>query len=155
VRRVKRLNPRTATTAGGEQTELFSAYRYHALFTNSALDTVAADAAHRAHAIVEQVIADVKNGPLAHLPSGKFNANAAWLVLACVAFNLTRAAGCLAGGAHAHATTGSLRARLVQVPARIARSARRRHLHLPQHWPWQDGWARLFTATTGPPTAVC
>jgi hypothetical protein len=28
VCRVKRLNPRTATTAGGEQTELFSAYRF-------------------------------------------------------------------------------------------------------------------------------
>ena len=54
-----------------------------------------ADAAGRVrpprHAIVEQVIADLKNGPLAHLPSGQFAANSAWLVLAAIAFNLTRA----------------------------------------------------------------
>ena len=29
--------------------------------------------------IVEQVFADLNDGPLAHLPSGRFNANAAWL----------------------------------------------------------------------------
>ena len=55
-----------------------------------------AEADHRRHAIIEQVIADLKNGPLAHLPSGQFTANAAWLVLAAIAFNLTRAAGALA-----------------------------------------------------------
>jgi hypothetical protein len=57
---------------------------------------LAAESTHRAHAIVEQVIADLKNGPLAHLPSGKFWANSAWLVCATIAFNLTRAAGTLA-----------------------------------------------------------
>ena len=60
---------------------------------------LAAEATHRDHAIIEQVIADLKNGPLAHLPSGRFAANAAWLVLAAIAFNLTRAAGALAGAA--------------------------------------------------------
>jgi hypothetical protein len=53
---------------------------------------VAADKTHRGHAIIEQVHADLKNSALAHLPSGKFAANAAWLVLAVIAFNLTRAA---------------------------------------------------------------
>jgi hypothetical protein len=80
VRRVPDLNPT-------HQDELFTVYRYHAVFTNSPLPMVAAEAAHRAHAIVEQVIADLKNGPLAHLPSGRFNANGAWLVLAAIAFN--------------------------------------------------------------------
>lgn len=154
VRRVKRLQPRSAQPGSGQQSELFTAYRYHALFTNSTEDTVTADLTHRAHAIVEQVIADLKNGPLAHLPSGVFNANAAWLTLATIAFNLTRAAGCLAGSLHARATTGTLRARLINVPARIARSARRLALHLPAHWPWQTGWTALFTATTGPPTTA-
>lgn len=55
-------------------------------------DTVAADKTHRGHAIIEQVHADLKSSALAHLPSGKFTANAAWLVLAVMAFNLTRAA---------------------------------------------------------------
>jgi hypothetical protein len=154
VRRVKRLQPRPQRPGSGQQSELFTAYRYHAFFTNSTDDTITADRTHRAHAIVEQVIADLKNGPLAHLPSGVFNANAAWLTLATIAFNLTRAAGCLAGSLHARATTGTLRARLINVPARLARSARRLRLHLPARWPWQTGWTALFTAATGPPSAT-
>ena len=66
---------------------------------------MAADKAHRAHAIIEQVHADLKNSALAHLPSGMFTANAAWLVLAVIAFNLTRAAATLAAPAPAEATT--------------------------------------------------
>jgi hypothetical protein len=159
VRRVKRLQPRSTSTStdasagsGAEQGELFAAYRYHAVFTDSALSMLEAESTHRAHAIIEQVNADLKNGPLAHLPSGKFTANAAWLVLAAIAFNLTRAAGCLASRFHAKATTGTLRAQLINVPARLARSARRLVLHLPEHWPWQTGLQQLLTATTGPPT---
>ena len=89
VRRVKDMNP-------DNQSELFTAYRYHAVFTNSPLPMLEAEKAHRAHAIIEQVIADLKNGPLAHLPSGHFWANSAWLVCAAMAFNLTRTAGALA-----------------------------------------------------------
>ena len=75
-----------------------------------------AEADHRRHAIIEQVIADLKNGPLAHLPSGKFNANGAWLVLAAMAFNLTRAAGALASLFHARATTATIRTPADQRP---------------------------------------
>jgi hypothetical protein len=74
------------------QGELFAAYRYHAVFTDSPLPLVDAEADHRRHAIVEQVIADLKSSALAHLPSGSFAANAAWLTLAAIAHNLTRAA---------------------------------------------------------------
>jgi DDE family transposase len=109
VRRVKDMNP-------NNQSEPFTAYRYHAVFTNSPAPTLAAESAHRAHAIVEQVIADLKNGPLAHLPSGNFWANSAWLVCAAMAFNLTRAAGALASVFHAKATTGTIRAQLINVP---------------------------------------
>ncbi len=152
VRRVKRLNAKASTDPhSGEQTALFASYRYHAVFTDSALPMLDAERTHRAHAIVEQVIADLKNGPLAHLPSGKFTANAAWLVLAAIAFNLTRAAGALASTLHTRATTGTLRAQLINVPARLARSARQLVLHLPTGWPWQDALEQLFTATTGPP----
>lgn len=153
VRRVKRLNP--ASVPAG-QNELFAAYRYHAVFTDSPLELIQAEADHRRHAIVEQVIADVKNGPLAHLPSGSFAANSAWLVLAAMAFNLTRAAGALASTFHARATTATIRAQLINIPARIARSARRLRLHLPKHWPWENAWTQLFTSTCGPPaTATC
>src|SRR5665647_3100893 len=87
VRRVKRLNPHPKT-----QGELLPGYRYHAVFTDTTLGLVEAEAAHRDHAIIEAVIADLKDGPLAHAPSGKFTANSAWLALAAIAFNLTRAA---------------------------------------------------------------
>src|SRR5450759_3709261 len=86
-----------------------------------------------------------------HLPSGSFAANSAWLVLAAIAFNLTRAAGCLASAFHAKATTGPIRAQLINIPARLARSARRLRMHLPQHWPWEQAWSQLFQATLAPP----
>ena len=151
VRRVKRLNP--ASVPAG-QTALFAEYRHHAVFTDSTLSMLAAEAAHRDHAIVEQVIAELKAGPLAHLPSGKFTANAAWLVCAAIAFNLTRAAGVLAGAFHAKARTATIRTQLINVPARIASSARRLRLHLPRDWPWQTGYEQLFNATLAPPGAV-
>ncbi len=114
-----------------------------------------AEKAHRAHAIVEQVIADLKNGPLAHLPSGSFAANSAWLVCAAMAFNLTRRAGVLASTFHANATTATIRTQLINVPGRLARSARRLVLHLPTDWPWETAWNQLAKATRhGPPAAA-
>jgi len=147
VRRVPDRNP-------AHHSELFTVYRYHAVFTDSPLPMLAAEAAHRAHAIIEQVIADLKNGPLAHLPSGHFWANSAWLVCAAIAFNLTRAAGTLASTFHATATTGTIRAQLISVPARLARSAHRLTLHLPTAWPWQKAWEQLLTAANSPPLAA-
>jgi hypothetical protein len=138
VRRVKRINPAT------EQGELFTAYRYHGVFTDSPLPMLDAEAGHRAHAIIEQVLADLKDSALAHLPSGKFTANAAWLVLAAIAFNLTRAAGALASTFHARARTATIRAQLITVPARLARSARRLVLHLPRDWPWEHPCRQLI-----------
>jgi hypothetical protein len=151
VRRVKRLNSEHVPAGQGE---LFTAHRYHAVFTDSPQPMLQAETTHRAHAVVEQVIADLKSGPLAHLPSGKFAANSAWLVLAAIAFNLTRAAGTLASGSHAKATTATIRAQLIAVPARLARSARRLRLHLPRDWPWETAWTQLFDATCGPPAAA-
>jgi Transposase DDE domain group 1 len=148
VRRVPDLNP-------ANQSELFTVYRYHAVFTNTPLPMLAAEAAHRAHAIVEQVIADLKNGPIAHLPSASFPANSAWLVCAAIAFNLTRAAGALASAFHAKATTGTIRAHLINVPGRLARSARRLTLHLPASWPWDQAWQQMLAGSRhGPPTAA-
>jgi hypothetical protein len=158
VRRVKRLNPSSKPKAGNadkgltvEQQELFATYRYHAVFSDSPLVLVQAEKSHREHAIIEQVIADLKSGPMAHLPSSSFMANSAWLVLAAMAFNLTRAAGCLASAFHARATTATLRAQLINVPARLAHSARKLVLHLPERWPWQPAWEQLWDATMGAP----
>lgn len=113
-----------------------------------------ADQIHRQHAIIENVHSDLKNSALAHLPSGKFNANAAWLVLACIAFNLTRAAASISGAPLLRATTATVRRTLINIPARIASSARTLVLHLPTNWPWQTGWNELFTRVCGPPAAA-
>jgi hypothetical protein len=151
VRRVRRLNP--ATVPPG-QAEAFAVYRYHAVFTDSAEPMLAAEATHRDHAIVEQVIAELKNGPLAHLPSGVFTANAAWLACAAIAHNLTRAAGALAGGRHRRTRTATIRTQLIHTPARIAHSAHRQVLHLPRDWPWETGLDELFRRALHDPLAT-
>jgi hypothetical protein len=153
-RLVVRRIPDLSRAANPDQASLFQLWRFHAFFTTSELDTVTADKTHRGHAIIEQVNADLKNTALAHMPSGKFMANSAWLACAVMAFNLIRATGCLAGGRLAKATTPTLRARLIAVPARVASSARRLTLHLPQHWPWEQAWTTLFAHTCGPPQAT-
>jgi len=140
VRRIPDLRP----APGQGQQSLFDTWRFHAFFTTTDLDTVTADKTHRGHAIIEQVHADLKDSALAHLPSGRINANAAWLVLAVIAFNLTRAAATLTGPALAKSRTATIRRTLITVPARIASSARRLTLHLPQDWPWQTAWNTLF-----------
>jgi hypothetical protein len=147
VRRIPELNP-------DGQDGLFDLWRFHAFFTTSSLDTVAADKTHRGHAIIEQVHADLKNSALAHLPSGRFTANAAWLVLAVIAFNLTRAAATLTGQQLATATTGTVRRAMINIPARLASSARRLVLHLPLAWPWEQAWGSLFQQTCGPPAST-
>ncbi len=121
MRRVRDQNPEHLVA--NDQGELFPAWRHYAVFTDSPLMMLQAEADHRRHAIIEQAIAGLKNGPLAHLPSGRFNANGAWLVVAAMASNLTRAAGALASLSHARATTATIRRQLINVPARAVRSA--------------------------------
>ena len=147
VRRVKRLQPNSPD--GSTQEELLPAWRYHAFITNSTLSTIEADQRHREHAIIEQVIAELKDGPLAHLPSGSYAANAAWAALATTAFNIARAAA--AAAAMSTARWATLRRCIISVPARIASRARHLVLHLPEQWPWQNAWTSLWETATGPP----
>jgi Transposase DDE domain group 1 len=148
VRRVRDLNRKAAEG----QDELFACWRYHAVFTDSPFELIQAEAQHRDHAVVEQVFADLTSGPLAHLPSGHFPANAAWLALAAICHNLTRAAGTLAGGFCARARGATIRRHLINVAARIARRGRGHiTLHLPQDWHREQEWMNLFEAACGPP----
>ena len=148
VRRIRRVNPKQVPG----QDELFPTYRYHAVFTDSPFVLVQAESQHRGHAVIEQVNADLINGPLAHLPSGDFQANGAWLACAAIAHNLTRAAGHLAGPSYAKARGATIREQIINVAARLAHHARTIHLHLPEAWPWQYPWQRLFDAVHPPPT---
>jgi hypothetical protein len=133
---------------------LFPVWRYHPFFTNSELPTAQADIVHRRHAIIETVFADLIDGPLAHMPSGRFGANSAWALCAGIAHNLLRAAGTLAGQRYAVARGATLRRRIITVPARLARPARTPILHLPTRWPWADDWLQLWQHVIGhtPPT---
>jgi hypothetical protein len=147
VRRVRRLAPPS-------QGELLPAWRHHAIFTDSPLPMLAAETDHRDHAIIEQVIADLVDGPLAHLPSGDFAANAAWLTCAGIAHNLLRAAATLASRRHGKARGSTLRRELINIPARLAHRGRDQLiLHLPRHWPWRDGFEGVFDATHRAPPA--
>jgi hypothetical protein len=151
VRRVRDQNEKAAQGQG----ELFPAWRHHAVFTDSPHELVQAEGEHRDHAIVEQVFADLYDGPLAHLPSGRFAANAAWLSIAAMAQNLLRAGGALAGQALARARAATLRRNLLAVPARTARHGRGHIiLHLPQGWHRQDEWLSLWEAACGPPATA-
>ena len=147
VRRIPDLNPKRHTG----QDELFPIWRYHAAFTDSPFVLVQAEAQHRAHAVIEQVFAELIDGPLAHLPSGVFDANNAWLTCIAIAHNLTRAAATLAGRRYATARAATIRRHLINLAGRISRHARGVTIHLPQHWPWQHPWQRLYAAAHAPP----
>ncbi len=147
VRRVRDQNHKVK-----RQDELFPVWRYHPVFTSSPFTLIQAEEQHRDHAEIEQVFADQISGPLAHLPSGKFTANAAWLTLAAIAHNLLRATGCLASPRHTRARAATIRADLINVAARIAHRGRGRLiLHLPDGWHREHDWMALFTAGCGPP----
>jgi len=140
VRRVKDARYRDA---------LFPVWRYHPFLTNTDLPTAQADITHRQHAIIETVFADLIDGPLAHLPSGRFGANSAWILCAAIAHNLLRAAGVLAGEPNTKARGSTLRRRIINIPARLTRPQHRPILHLPTHWPWSKAWLALWHNTIG------
>ena len=116
----------------GSQGELFPAWQYHAFVTDRPGTAIELDGDHRRHAVVELAIRDLKAGAgLAHLPSGKFNANAAWLVIATLAHNLIRWVAALGLAAAGTVVAKTVRRTLLALPGRLTRSARRWTLHLP------------------------
>jgi hypothetical protein len=138
VRRVRDANT---------QDPLFPVWRYHPFFTNNTEPAADADITHRRHAICETVWSDLIDGPWAHQPSGSFPANAAWCILAAICHNLLRAAGTLTGTVrHPVARGATLRAHLINIPARLASPQRRPFLHLPAHWPRAGAWLTLWKA---------
>jgi hypothetical protein len=110
-------------------------FSYHAILTDRTGSLLTVEADHRHHAVVEHVIADLKHhAGLAHLPSGRFAANAAWLALVGVAYNLARWTADAAG--LGRVTTKTLRLTIIAAPARLVRSARQLGLRMPTDWPW-------------------
>lgn len=154
----------------GHQAESWPDWRYHAFVTNLNLAAIEADRHHqshagedderrrqaiidadryhRAHASCELAIRDLKEaGGLAHLPSGVFFANAAWLICAALAHNLyrqiaqlgkTQPKGRLVRGR-------TIRTRLFGLPGRLVNHSGQPILRLPARWPWAKAYLTTLT----------
>jgi hypothetical protein len=132
-----RLLVRRVRPTPGSQLALDVVFSYHAILTDRTGPLLEVEADHRRHAIVEHTICDLKHhAGLAHLPSGRFTANAAWLALVGVAYNLAKWSAHAAG--LGRVTTKTLRMTVIAVPARLITSGRRTRLRLPTRWPWAD-----------------
>jgi hypothetical protein len=138
----------------GPQAELWPDWRHFAFLTNRTDPLETVEAEHRQHAVVELAIRDLKDQGLAHFPSGRFNANAAWTVIAALAHNLLRWTHLLALPDQTIRTARTLRRRLLGVPGRLTRSGRRSTLRMPARWPWADDFlAALARIRALPPPA--
>ena len=92
----------------------------HPFFADTDLPVAEADITHRQHTTIETVFSDLIDGPVAHMPSGRFGANSAWVLCAAVAHTLPRATGVLASAANAIAHGATPRRRIINIPARLA-----------------------------------
>ncbi len=131
VRRIRMLD---------DQQQLFATWQHFAFITNRSEPLAQVEAEHREHATIELVIRDLVDQALAHFPSGRFNANAAWTVIAALAHNLHRWTELLGLPGRQPRRARTLRRRLLTLPGRLTRTARQWTLHLPARWPWQDDW---------------
>jgi hypothetical protein len=138
----------------GAQAELWPDWRHFCFLTNRTEEIALVEAEHRDHAVVEQVIADLKDQALAHFPSGHFNANAAWTVLGALAHNLLRWTQLLGLPDTTVRAARTLRRRLLQVPGRLTRHARGWTLHLPARWPWHGDYISALNAIRALPAAA-
>lgn len=130
----------------GAQTELFPDWRHHCFATNRTVPALTCDIDHRDHASIELTIRDLKDGALAHFPSGHMHANSAWTVIAAIAHNLGRWTTQI-GLPHQPVQTASTRRRqLLQIPARLTRTSRQWTLRMPARWPWQHQFSTVLDA---------
>jgi hypothetical protein len=145
VRRVRTLDA---------QGQLLPSWELFPFVTNrtDALELVEAE--HRQHAVVELHIRDLKDQALAHFPSGRFFANAAWTVIAALAHNLLRWTSVLGLPGRTVRAARTLRRRLLALPGRLTHTARRWTLHLPARWPWQHDFIEALTRIRALPSAA-
>ena len=138
----------------GPQAELWPDWRYFPFITNRTEPLETVEAEHRQHAVVELAIRDLKDQALAHFPSGRFAANSAWTVIACLAHNLLRWSTVIGLPGTTMRTARTIRRRLLALPGRLTRTARRWTLHLPARWPWQHDFIRALARIRALPAAA-
>jgi hypothetical protein len=147
-----RLIARRVRTLDAQQ-QLFATWQHFAFITNRDEPLELVERQHREHATIELVIRDLKDQALRHFPSGRFNANAAWTVIACLAHNLLRWAELLGQPEQRPRRAKTIRRRLLALPGRLTRSARRWTLHLPARWPWQSDYLAALARIRALPAA--
>ncbi|MGZ6623845.1 MAG: IS1380 family transposase [Solirubrobacteraceae bacterium] len=127
-----------------KQAELWPDWRHFAFLTNRTEPLALVESEHRDHAVVEQVIADLKDQALAHFPSGHYTANSAWTVIGALAHNLLRWTQLIGLPDTPVRAARTLRRRLLGIPGRLTRHARGWTLHLPARWPWHGDYTRAL-----------
>jgi hypothetical protein len=137
-----------------DQGELWPDWRHFAFVTNRTEPLELVEQEHRQHAVVELAIRDLKDQALAHFPSGHFNANAAWTVIACLAHNLLRHTTLIGLPNSTVPAARTVRRRLLSLPGRLTRTARQWTLHLPARWPWQHDFIRALARIRALPAAA-
>jgi hypothetical protein len=137
---------RRVRTLDDDQEQLFATWRHFAFATNRTEAIEIVEAEHRAHAVVELAIRDLKDQALAHFPSGKFHANGAWTVIAALAHNLGRWSTLIGLPDQPAQTARTRRGRLLEIPGRLTRHARKWTLHLPTGWPHQTDFHAALNA---------
>jgi hypothetical protein len=138
----------------GAQAELWPDWRHFAFITNRTGAITTVEGEHRDHAVVEQVIAELKDQALAHFPSGHYGANGAWTVLACLAHNLLRWTQLLGLPDTTVRAARTLRRRLLAIPGRLTMHARGWTLHLPARWPWHGDYLDALNRIRALPLAA-
>ncbi len=131
----------------GRQATLWPEWRHFAFLTDLEGDPVDVDAFHRAHATVELAIKDLKEGAgMEHVPSGHFNANAAWLVCAALAHNLIRWTAMLGEITPEEqlVVARTIRTKFLSVPGRLVSPGGRPTLRAPLEWPWARAFERAL-----------
>jgi hypothetical protein len=151
-RSVRLVVRRTRLTDRAQQ-RLWPDWRHHVFVTNLAGSAVAVDRHHRAHAVVELNIRDLKEGAgMDHCPSGVFFANAAWLGCAVLAHNLMRWTAQLGGiRTDELVVTRTIRRQLIDLPGRLVNRSGTPTLRLPTNWPWQDSFTSALDALRAVP----
>ncbi len=138
----------------GAQAELWPDWRHFPFLTNRTEDIALVESEHRQHAVVELTIRDLKDQALAHFPSGQFNANSAWTVIACLAHDLARWTSIIGLPGDTVRAARTFHRRLLRIPGRLTYTARRWTLHLPARWPWQGDFTRALARIRALPAAL-
>jgi len=75
-------------------------------------------------------------------------------VIGCLAHNLQRWTAVLGLSHPTPRAAATLRRRLLALPGRLTRTARRQTLHLPARWPWEADFFEALTRIRALPSAA-